>query len=82
MYVSDLSSCTVMSSLAQIRVNELVSMSTRGVDSNLVCTVTGSTLIDFYGRVHSVADCCVNQLFSSRGTSQFELLAGFMERCL
>lgn len=45
-----------------------------------VCTVTGSTVIDFHDRVHSVPDLCVYSLMKSQGSSSFELLAGFRER--
>ncbi|XP_044043030.1 uncharacterized protein LOC122871758 [Siniperca chuatsi] len=45
-----------------------------------VCTVTGSTVIDFSGRVYSVPDRCVYGLMKPQKSSNFTLLAGFMER--
>ncbi|XP_044027681.1 uncharacterized protein LOC122864393 [Siniperca chuatsi] len=45
-----------------------------------VCTVTGSTVIDFSGRVYSVPDRCVYGLMKPQQSSNFTLLAGFMER--
>ncbi|XP_074483976.1 pancreatic secretory granule membrane major glycoprotein GP2-like [Sebastes fasciatus] len=43
-----------------------------------VCTVTGSTVIDFHGRVQSVEDRCEYNLMMSNPS--FSLTAGFRER--
>ncbi|XP_074474148.1 uncharacterized protein LOC141757519 isoform X1 [Sebastes fasciatus] len=43
----------------------------------LVCTVTGSTVIDFFGRVHSIPDRCDYLLMGNGG---LEIAAGFSER--
>nr|XP_037618493.1 zonadhesin-like [Sebastes umbrosus] len=43
-----------------------------------VCTVTGSTVIDFHDRVHSVQDRCEYSLMMSN--SSFSLTAGFREQ--
>lgn len=50
------------------------------MDPPLICTLTGSTVIDFHSVVHSLPDRCVYSLMKPQGSSQFELLAGFMER--
>ncbi|XP_017290022.1 alpha-tectorin [Kryptolebias marmoratus] len=42
-----------------------------------VCSVTGSTVIDFLGRVHAVTNRCVYRLVQG---ANFQLLAGFQER--
>ncbi|XP_075907429.1 alpha-tectorin-like [Nelusetta ayraudi] len=45
-----------------------------------VCSVTGSSVVDFNGGVHSIPDRCVYSLVKSQGSSRFEVLAGFRER--
>ncbi|XP_037331435.2 alpha-tectorin-like [Pungitius pungitius] len=45
-----------------------------------VCTVTGSTLIDFHGEVHSVEDRCEYALMKSGGGPGVVLIGGFRER--
>ncbi|XP_070786394.1 alpha-tectorin-like [Enoplosus armatus] len=42
-----------------------------------VCTVTGSTVVDFFSRVQSVPDRCVYTLLKTKG---MQILAGFQER--
>ncbi|XP_077960162.1 uncharacterized protein LOC120825702 isoform X2 [Gasterosteus aculeatus] len=45
-----------------------------------VCTVTGSTLIDFHGEVHSVEDRCEYALMKPQGGPGVQLIGGFRER--
>ncbi|XP_037331410.2 uncharacterized protein LOC119219980 [Pungitius pungitius] len=45
-----------------------------------VCTVTGSTLIDFHGEVHSVEDRCEYALMKPGGGPGVVLIGGFRER--
>lgn len=45
-----------------------------------VCSVTGSSVVDFNGKVHSIPDRCVYSLVKPQGSSSFEVLAGFQER--
>lgn len=45
-----------------------------------VCSLTGSSVVDFNGIVHSIPDRCVYSLVKPQGSSSFELLAGFQER--
>lgn len=47
-----------------------------------VCSVTGSSVVDFNGKVHSIPDRCVYSLVKPQGSSCFEVLAGFRERRL
>lgn len=47
-----------------------------------VCSLTGSSVVDFNGIVHSIPDRCVYSLVKPQGSSSFELLAGFQERRL
>ncbi|XP_027895058.1 uncharacterized protein LOC114157975 [Xiphophorus couchianus] len=47
--------------------------------TNLICTVTGPTVIDFQGQQSSVKDRCVYSLVSD-SSSGFEVLANFQER--
>ncbi|XP_041822651.1 alpha-tectorin-like [Chelmon rostratus] len=46
----------------------------------IVCTVTGSTVIDFFGRVNSIGDRCAYNLMRPLGSTSFVLLARFRER--
>uniref|UniRef100_G3PQ51 ZP domain-containing protein n=1 Tax=Gasterosteus aculeatus aculeatus TaxID=481459 RepID=G3PQ51_GASAC len=45
-----------------------------------VCTVTGSTLIDFHGEVHSVEDRCEYALMKPQEGPGVQLIGGFRER--
>lgn len=45
-----------------------------------MCVVTGSTVIDFFNKVHSVTNRCTYSLIKPQGGSAFQLLAGFQER--
>lgn len=45
-----------------------------------MCSVTGSSVVDFNGGVHSIPDRCVYSLVKPQGSSRFEVLAGFRER--
>ncbi|TKS66416.1 Neuronal acetylcholine receptor subunit alpha-2 [Collichthys lucidus] len=45
-----------------------------------VCTVTGSTVIDFLSTAHSVSDRCIYSLIRTPGNSSINLMAGFRER--
>uniref|UniRef100_A0A8D3ACV9 Alpha-tectorin-like n=1 Tax=Scophthalmus maximus TaxID=52904 RepID=A0A8D3ACV9_SCOMX len=47
---------------------------------NHMCTATGSTVIDFAGRVHSVQDRCGYTLFRSSLIPGFQVLGMFQER--
>ncbi|KAL7370027.1 hypothetical protein ABVT39_016779 [Epinephelus coioides] len=46
----------------------------------LVCTVTGSTVIDFFNKEYSIPDRCPYTIIKSEQSSRFELLAVFRER--
>lgn len=45
-----------------------------------MCSVTGSSVVDFNGKVHLIPDRCVYSLVKPQGSSSFEVLAGFQER--
>lgn len=45
-----------------------------------VCSVTGSSVVDFNGKVHFIHDRCVYSLLKPQRNSAFEILAGFRER--
>lgn len=45
-----------------------------------MCTVTGSTVIDFTGRIHSVPDRCGYTLMKSSSVPGFQVLGVFQER--
>lgn len=47
---------------------------------NAVCTVTGSTVIDFIGRVHSVPDRCGYTLLKPSSIPGFQVLGVFQDR--
>uniref|UniRef100_A0A8C4HGW9 ZP domain-containing protein n=1 Tax=Dicentrarchus labrax TaxID=13489 RepID=A0A8C4HGW9_DICLA len=47
---------------------------------NTMCTVTGSTVIDFIGRVHSVPDRCGYTLMKPSSIPDFQVLGVFQER--
>ncbi|XP_029300270.1 kielin/chordin-like protein [Cottoperca gobio] len=47
---------------------------------SVVCTVTGSTVIDFFHRALPVPDRCTYTLMKPQGSSEFTLLAAFQER--
>ncbi|XP_073330033.1 alpha-tectorin-like [Pagrus major] len=47
---------------------------------NTMCTVTGSTVIDFIGRVHSVPDRCGYTLMRPLSIPGFQVLGVFQER--
>ncbi|XP_075886856.1 alpha-tectorin-like [Nelusetta ayraudi] len=47
---------------------------------NTMCTVTGSTVIDFTGRIHSVPDRCGYTLMKSSSVPGFQVLGVFQER--
>ncbi|XP_042369367.1 uncharacterized protein LOC121963063 [Plectropomus leopardus] len=50
------------------------------VPTPVVCTVTGSTVIDFFNRVRSVSDRCAYTLMKPQRGSGYELVAVFKER--
>lgn len=45
-----------------------------------MCSVIGSSVVDFNGNVHVIRDRCVYTLLSPQGSSSFKVLAGFQER--
>ncbi|XP_054480146.1 alpha-tectorin-like [Anoplopoma fimbria] len=53
---------------------------TCGSPPSFVCTVTGSTVIDFHSRVHSVQDRCDYVLMTPTNDTSIGLVAGFRER--
>lgn len=47
---------------------------------NTVCSLTGSTVIDFIGRVHSIPDRCGYTLMRPTSIPGFQVLGVFQER--
>lgn len=45
-----------------------------------MCSVIGSSVVDFNGNVHFIRDRCVYTLLKPQGISSFKVLAGFQER--
>lgn len=60
--------------------NLFFSVSLRCAPRLNMCVVTGSAVIDFFNRVHSITNRCTYSLIKPQGGSDFQLLAGFQER--
>ncbi|XP_029025558.1 alpha-tectorin-like [Betta splendens] len=51
-----------------------------GICMSGACTVTGPTVIDFYGQLNSIQDLCTYSLLSRLSDPSFQVLANFQER--